>query len=156
MRLQPGRALNIDWLYEVRNSRAFASHPGLAAAVGTLAALQILNPPASGVTVVVYEIYPSIVASGQVNAQLSNTALATLYGTGFNMNAGAAVSVATLRTEQLAGPPGNRIGLMTLPANETRRIGPQWLAVLGAGEGLVALPVETNRAIEASFYWVEF
>lgn len=144
------------WLNELRAGRAFARTEGLGASVGNNSHVQLFNPAASGVTIIVYVLELSLAATGQFEITLYNTALTNLTGVGINLLNGGAAALGQLRWANNAGVLGTRHSTGLLLANTPFSEPVRWCAELGAGEGVVVVPAAVNTGMNATIYWVEF
>lgn len=156
MRISEGPVSNIDWLYEIRNARAFARGTEQVASVGDLSHVQLFNPAASGITIAVHLVIMSVSVAGPVNWVSYDAALTTLAGTGFNLDSGGAASVGEIRNEALVAAGGNAVFTAALLADTATDVLGEWFLLLGAGEGIVTRPGNTNIGNRTSFEWVEY
>jgi len=149
-------AQNIDWLYFLRQGKCFRFGSTLGPSVGVNSQCQLLNPVGSGVTSIVHRIKAAIGTTDFVFLQDSGTPLTTLVGSGRNLSLGGTVSVCKIRTDLVASFPGSQVTKVQLLANTTYPIADDWVALLGAGQGLVLEPSSVNVQIDYEYEWVEF
>lgn len=155
MRVGAGPAQNLDWLYEVRNGRAFALGTTRAAAVAAISEVQLFNPIGSAVTIFLFNWLTAVGAATSVDLRIYNTALATLFGNGVNLKIGGAVSVGEIRTAAPAAQDGTFVTSVVGVANQTLPRWPDWMLELGPGEGALLAPNIVNTALSAYALWVE-
>lgn len=122
----------------------------LGANVSNTTLFQIMNPSGSGKTVIVlglrYQDGSSPAMTNRVRIAQSNTPLATLVGTLYNVNSGGAASVAQIRSEQPAAYPAANALEEWAPAvaqDNTDILRPRF-DVLDQGEGLLIGYITTN------------
>ena len=156
MRIGSGPFLNVDWLYEIRNARGFTRGVSLAASVGNLSEIQLFNPAGSGITTIVHRFFASPSPAQVVNLRQFNTGLATLVGTGFNLNVGGAAAVSEIRTANPAAASGTFWAPIPLDSVTELLIVQEWHAMLGAGEGILLSTDVANVALRVRFEWIEF
>jgi len=156
VRIGSGPFTNLDWLYELRNGRAFGQQGSSGPSVGNLSHVQLLNPAASGVTIILHRIYYRAAAAALLRTNFFNTALSGAPVAGVNLNNGGAAGLGVVRTEDNAAEQGTRFRLLGRPADDTGAPSEEWICVLGAGEGVLVVPSGTNLGISISWEWVEF
>jgi hypothetical protein len=156
MRLQPGRITNLDWLYEVRNSRGFTYAAAVGPVVGNFSHVQLFNPVASPVTMLVRLVVAALLTTGTLLTRTFAAALAGAPAAGVNLNLGAAAGSGVIRVENNVGILGTYIGELPLLANTPLQTAPDWYFMLGAGEGVGFVPAAVNVGVAATFFWVEF
>ena len=143
------------WLNEIRNGRAF----GIAAQVGGVAGeyshLQIMNPVASGVTILIRRCQVCSVSGGGLEAYMYDTPLTNLNSTCLNLLRGAANSVGQLRNQSNAAQLGTLYKRIRTLADDTYDIMAEWDVELGAGEGVLVVPSDVNKQLSATFEFVE-
>ena len=142
------------WLAEIRAGRGFMKGASASAAAGQNPEVQLFNPVASGVTVILRMVLASNSVAVDCSFRQFNTALATLAGEGINLLSGAAAGKGEVRTATPAAIDGTLIGFIDIPASQTIQIAPEWMFELGAGEGLhVAGPLAAS--LRGLFLWNE-
>lgn len=155
MRVAPGPIANLDWLYEIRNGRAFGRQSGAGAVAGEYGQVQLLNPAGSTITVFVYEVQVYRTTAGAIQPTDYATALATLAGAGVNLNLGGAAGQAVVRTGSNAALVGNPFGAKFVPAAQMWQLSQPWIAVLDAGEAVTCQSNTANEAVNTYYRWVE-
>jgi hypothetical protein len=143
------------WLNEIRAGRAFNLWSSLGASVGDNSHIQLINPAGSGITVIVFDILGVLSADGSLRVNTHNVNLTTDIGTGANLLAGGAASVAHVRSVQNAGVLGTLIKQMVVLARSPLRPYRDYSWELGAGEGILVAAAETNMGVNAAFDWIE-
>lgn len=143
------------WLEQLRRGRAFGGGSNGAQVVGEVPLIQILNPAASGVTIILHRVVIQTTTAQQVNLQLSNTALATLQQQGVNLRAGSAAGLGAVRTASAVGAPGTLVNFYLIPVSQAVDLAVESLVELDAGEGVVIAGQTANTVVGAQFFWVE-
>lgn len=149
---------------DVPNNRAFFRGDLQLAVAAQYPHVQLFNPAASGKVVLVDQI-DAWVSLPALSCRIGafNTALATLIGTGFNLNQGAAAAVGVLRRESNVAQLGTLWGYFDISTGVTggyhmhkpgRPLSRPIL--LDAGEGLVVVGDAVNMQLLAGFWWREF
>ena len=144
------------WLNEIRNNRAFHLGSGLAANVGNLGHIQLFNPAASGITVLVGQIDAGVQASRSIHLREHNVALTTLVGTGRNLDIGEGNSLAEIRTVNNAVELGTQLSAYRLEVELMIQVGPKWKHELAEGEGILIVNNLANDGVTANYWWTEF
>lgn len=159
MRIVLGGQINVTaterWYSEVRAGRAFMRGTHVAAAAGALGEVQLFNPAASGITVIVRRATSGALAADRHQVRQYDTALGTLVGTGFNLLSGGAAAAAVIRTATPAAADGTLISEMRLPADALGDILDDWSWELGAGEGVLIVGTTANQVIDVTYFWIE-
>jgi len=160
MRISTGVTVNVSanterWLSEIRSGRAFATAATQAGVAGELSFVQLFNPAASPVTVLTRFAMAWSGTSEEVSVRVYNTALTTLVGNGTNLLDGGAASVAEFRSQSNVADLGAGLASVSIPANDAKEIGREWLVELAPGQGLLVRGNTANTAITGSFFWVE-
>ena len=144
------------WLNELRAGRAFSGGGSLGVSAGNFSQIQLLNPAASSVTVIVHRIRANLSLAGNIEVRTFNTALTTLAQNGVNLLAGAAAGAGAIRTSQPAAQDGTLVRTVRGVAGEGAEVVDTWDWELGAGEGIIVTASATAIEIFAAFWWVEF
>jgi hypothetical protein len=155
MQVNPGPVQSLDWLYEVRNGRAFANRVTQPAVAGEFSHIQLLNPVGSGKVALVrlIDIFPG--GTTPVYYGHYNTALTTDGGAGTNLNNGAAAAACHMRNTTNAALLGTLFWRGDLLANVRNNPFGEWIAQLDAGEGIVVAAGTVNQVLTVSAEWVE-
>jgi hypothetical protein len=161
MRIGYGTSITVPastelWLSEVRAGRCFARGANLAASVGNFSEVQVFNPIASGKTIAIKAINFGSATAGSINIRTFNTALATLVGTGFNLQSGGAAGVGELRTATPAAEDGAFIGPIPAGAGSAVPVDLGWFIELDQGEGILCNHGTANTGITIFYLWREF
>ncbi len=143
------------WFDALIAGQAFAMGASLEPTVGQVNEVQLLNPAASGVTVVVYHANAVVPAGSLAQWNRYDTALATLKAAGTNLLIGGAAGAAQVRTAGPAAADGVEITGIRIqdPAPLTRS--PEWIFQIPQGVGVLATTLGANVRMAAEFYWVE-
>jgi hypothetical protein len=144
------------WLSELRAGRCFARGTNLAASVGNFSEVQLFNPVASGITLAVKAINFGSATAGSINIRSYNTALATLVGTGFNLQSGGTAALGEIRTATPVAEDGTFIGPIPAGAGAAVPVDLGWFIELGAGEGVLCNHGTANTGITIFYLWREF
>jgi hypothetical protein len=155
MDIHGGQALNLDWLYEVRNGRAFCRDVAQAAVAGEYSHCQILNPIGNSKTLLVYRLLPAKSVTGSITFRRYDTALTTSATAGVNLKVGGATATAEIRQQTAVGALGTGICSPYLLANTSTPVFPDWLCELSAGKGVLFNNNTANELLAAVFFWVE-
>lgn len=155
MNIGQGSSANLEWLYEIRNGRAFGGGSSTGVVVAEIGHIQLLNPVGSTKTAEVFVAWgrPGALATMQLN--FYDTALTTDVGTGTNLKSGGAASSAHIRKQTNPTALGTLLDRRNVPANTDNQLGPTWCASLAAGQGLVVIDTNTGEGAAGYFYWVE-
>lgn len=125
------------WYRALDLSSCFAGGANLTPGAGNIGSVQLFNPLASGVIVRTRQIIVSRVSgAGILHVRLGATALTTDNGSLFNMNSGAAVSVARIRTQSSGALLGNESMILNAPDAGSLIVLDQIGYRLNAGQGL--------------------
>ena len=143
------------WLNEIRAGRGFVHSVRLAASVGNNGHVQLFNPAASGITVLVKRLSHSSGGAPLAHMTQHNTELTTDAGAGVNLLSGGGAAAAHLRSVDNSGVLGTIIGNHEIPATTPLLWFDDWFMELGEGEGLVAVNGSVNVSINATFFWIE-
>jgi hypothetical protein len=160
MRISFGGSITVPsqserWFSEIRASRAFTRGGNLGASVGNFSEFQLLNPAASGKTIDIYRMLADTVVNDGLYMRTHNTALATLVGTGINLQAGGPAGVGELRTAQPAALDGTAVSLINTAAFAVVEMTSVWSWELDPGEGVLVATGNVNEAAACLFYWNE-
>jgi hypothetical protein len=150
-----GALLNVDWLYYMRQGKGFGRGASLAASVGNIGHVQLLNPAASGVTILLKNILVGAQAQQAPTLRTYDTALATLVGAGVNLSLGGAAGQGVIRTDVPAAGVGTLMYPFELPAFQNLNPFGDWIAVLAQGKGILVQGGAANLLIDCTFCWVE-
>mgnify|MGYP001590096182 CR=1 FL=1 len=156
MRLQPGRQQNIDWLYELRNGRAYQGYATQAAVAAQYPHVQLFNPAASGKTIIVRLAKVFSTALQNIHQRLYDTALATNQANVQNLLSGGAAAVGQTRSATDVAILGTAFGNFGAVADESRDLFGEWVCVLAAAQGFLVNGATVNTQLSATFQWVEF
>lgn len=160
MRVQPAGAISVTtstefWLAELQAGRCFAAGGIQGPTAANNSHVQLFNPVASGVTLLVRALYASLSVAGSIQIGFYDTALTTLNGNALNLLRGAAVSVAEARRQDNVGVLPSVLMEMQLGAAQVLQLDSMWLCQLGPGTGFVAVAKTVNVGITAQFVWRE-
>ena len=144
-----------QWYAQIRASRAFVLGGAQASVGGQYGHVQILNPAATGVNVIVYSILAGKTTAGAILVHRYDTALATLIGQGVNLLAGGAAGLAAVRSGSNAAQLGTQMVEATSAAMAFVPIMPGWSVQLGPTQGIVVLTDIVNERVTATFEWIE-
>lgn len=143
------------WFTEIRRGRGFVGGVFNGASAGNFSEIQLRNPAASGVTLLVRDIVLTVSATNHIDLRDHDAALATLGATGTNLLKGAAAANGQVRTATPAARDGTVILSFRLAGDTPLRPVPDWLFELGAGEGFLFTPNVVNVGLTATFAWIE-
>ena len=159
MRVGLGGAVTVTaterWLAEIRSGRAFTRGGFSGPTAATLSHLQLFNPAASGVTIIIRAVIVAVSATGLVAIVTHNTALTTLVGAGVNLLAGGAAGLGELRSLDNAVQLGTIADRLSLIADTPSDVVPEWFFELGAGEGILVNSENANVRTIATYHWIE-
>ncbi len=142
------------WLNEIRAGRGFALGDNQAAGAGLLSQIQLINPAASGVTILVRRVTASKPTAGAMLLKTHNVGLATDVGAGVNLLAGAAAGAGHVR--EVAGAEiGNSVSRFQVPANTPIELVIDWSWEIGEGEGIVVVDLTANETPTVTYEWAE-
>lgn len=144
------------WYRQIGNSQAFCRAYSNPASAGNRNQIQLFNPAASSVTVVVRLMFIGSTTAQEIDVNQDNTAATNLLSTGINLNSGAAAATAQVRYANPAGEPGTTLCVYELVANQSILAVPDWFIQLGAGEGVSVVALTTNTQLACTFMWTEF
>lgn len=143
------------WYSEIRRGRAFCNSTQVAAVAATYGHIQLFNPAASGVLIIVRAIITSFTSAQKSFVGIHNTALTTAVNNGVNLLNGGAAGLGAVRTQTNATQLGNLIARAIVPANDAYTYALDWFMELDAGEGCIATLDNQNVAMDATFFWIE-
>ena len=143
------------WLSEIRAGRAFTGGVSIASSVGDNTHIQLLNPAASGVTILVRRLVAAPKGVDAHSVRTHNTALTTLSMNGVNLLAGGTAGLGAIRTVNNAGLLGTLARAFTLLTDTPFDLIREWDFELGAGEGILIVPGSTNNGLAAFYDWIE-
>lgn len=155
MRIGEGPNANLDWLYEVRNGRAFMAGAQLGGTAAEFGMWQLFNPAGSGITIFINRIWARVGATMNVELFSFNTALTTLRMNGANLQNGGAAGLGQLRNQTNVAKLGDIIGSVYCITDENVPWPGEWLGVLEEEEGVQVTATVVNLAINANFLWSE-
>lgn len=158
MRTNPGTgtvSTTERWFDEIRRGRAFALGTLAGPTAANISHVQLFNPVASLVTIIVYAVWhtENTLSTNDINTH--NVALTTLVGNGVNLLSGGAAASGELRTQDNAVQLGTRFATLTLNANDARLFILPWLIELGAGKGVLVTHRVVNQQLSTTFFWIE-
>ncbi len=143
------------WLDNLRRALSFAGGRLVSALAANFSEVQLINPAASGVVVLVYKANVGAPAGVTVQLRSHGANLTTDAGAGTNLDIGGAAAASHVRTDQVGAASGALISELHRPTNTDVDRFPLWLAQLDAGEGIVITTDAVNQAVSAEFFWVE-
>jgi len=160
MRISTGVTVNVSanterWLSEIRTGRAFTRGTGLAAVAANNGHVQLLNPAASGVNLIVRGIKFAVNVLGEIRVARYDTALGTLVGNGLSLLAGGTAALAEIRTATNVGALGTLMRQIPALASTSVELSPEWWIELGPGEGVVGIDMTVNDTVYGNFDWIE-
>lgn len=159
MRVGLGGAVTVTaterWLSELRAGRAFLRGATQTAVAAQFSHVQIRNPAASGVILLVRQIYASSAAAMAVALADRDAVLGGGANLGFNLLKGAAAGLGEVRTEANAAQLGTAHASFDLPAGQLTPLIPEWGYELGAGEGVLVFGGTVNVQLSVTYFWVE-
>jgi len=160
MKISTGVTVNVSanterWLSELRAGRCFGGTGSIASVAAQNAHVQIFNPIASGITVLVRNLWADPFTASTIVVTHYNTALANLSTTTVNLLSGGAAPVAEIRAANNAGLLGSIFFGQAFPPSLVQQVAADWVTELGPGEGLTFALVTVNIALEVSFQWNE-
>ena len=144
------------WLNEIRAGRAFTFVGRIGPTAANFSHVQLVNPAASGITVVVYAIKTGDNVNAEIEVRTHNAELTNDIGAGVNLLSGGAAAAAHIRTEDNVALQGTLIERFPLLAGTPHEIVSGWHMELGAGEGLLIVPDGSNQRCFGNFRWIEF
>lgn len=155
--ISSGSASGIDWLTELRAGRAFAGFDNSPATASNISMVQLFNPAASGVNVLVRHFRSEAGASALIEMRFFDTLFANLGPVPKNLLSGGAASQARTRnrinTVGLGDPAFAEFSMIT--NSEDPRLGGEWVAELAPGKGFHLSGTSVNVFLRTSFWWVE-
>ena len=149
-------AQNIDWLYYLRQGKCFFGGTTLAASVGNVSIVQLFNPVASGLTILLRMYSMSVDVAGAVVTGEYNVALTTNAGNVGPLLFGGAAPVGQIRTQNPVGNLGGTRWPIDLLASTVFVTQPDWYALLPAGQGFNLQTLATNTRLRVGVLWAEF
>jgi hypothetical protein len=155
MQLVPGLAQNLDWAYYLRQGKAFSAIGAQTAVGGQNSHVQLWNPAASGVVLLVYNLTIATPAAGFVFGGTYNAALTTQNNQGRNLLLGGANGVCYTRTQSNAGGLPFNAKMYAVPANTNTLPPLPWICVVPQGQGLTFYHNTVNVELDLEFTWVE-
>lgn len=156
MQIIPGAAVNVDWLYQVRNGRGFTAGTTLGPSPGNYSEIQLLNPAASGKTALVHVVLAAVAVASIIQLNTFDTGLTTDAGAGVNLLLGGAAGVCHIRTDQPAARDGTFVFNYPVAAGIPVPVSNDWYFQLGQGKGFLLCPGIVNVQIGVTFMWAEF
>lgn len=159
MRLEPGAQINVTaterWFTEIRAGRAFTRGLHLAASVGNVSEIQLLNPAASGVAAIIRSIKVGLSVADRVHLRTYDTALGTAVGAGFNLLAGGTAAKGLIKSANPAAEDGTLIEEYRALVDVTQEFVTDWGWELAAGKGILIATLSANEALAVTFKWIE-
>jgi len=160
MRINTGLSISVQantdlWQSEVFAARGFVRGASNPASVGNISEIQLFNPIGSGKTIRVKRVFSANGATFAANIRSHNTALATLVGSGFNLQFGSAAGVGEIRTATPVAEDGTLIAPWFATGSTTVEVFSDWATQLDAGEGLIVSGGGANIQVITDFYWNE-
>jgi hypothetical protein len=143
------------WLDALRDGRAFAKSAFVGALAGNFSEVQLKNPAASGVAVLLFRSNVVVGAGGNMVMRHHEADLVTDTGTGVNLLAAGAVSAAHFRTAQVAAMDGTQIISVDPTVQNFSQGLPSWLVEIAPGEGAVFTTGAVNVNIGVAVFWLE-
>ncbi len=160
MRINLGTQASVSasdqWLTYVKAGQAFNLGVLQAAVAAALGQIQLLNPVASGKTVLVRSLILEADVNSPVDIAEYDTALVTDAGAGRNLLRGGAAAVAHVRQQTSAALVGTVAYNSSILASSPFRPVDNWFYILAPGNGLVAQGEAANIAVRAYFQWAEY
>jgi hypothetical protein len=145
-----------DWLTYVKQGKAFFGGTRQGASVGNFSIVQLFNPVASGVTVLVRQAVTIGEALNDLTIWSDTSARGSLDRNGQNCKFDGSASVAQIRVATVAASVGTSILHFQPLANTAVPIGYDWFALLPAGYGVDMYYNAVNLAMGAFFQWAEY
>lgn len=145
-----------SFLEELLRGRAFVGGGTQGGAGGTFSHIQLFNPLASGVTVIVTSITASQGSGLDLIVAVNTAALTTNITTVGNQLAGGVAPVATLNSENNAVQQGTIVSRepQSGTTNIVNIVKGSFFA-LEPGNGVLVNPVNQGNTLEASYSWLE-
>lgn len=143
------------WLNEIRAGRAFAAGTTFGADPGENSHVQVFNPAASGITVIMRRALINGGVDSMYEIATHNVALTTLIGQGVNMLSGGGASLAEWRSQSIAGLSGTQFGRVSLLAETTFEMMKDWQIELGEGEGVLIRQLIVAQNVRVTMEWIE-
>jgi hypothetical protein len=144
------------WEGNVLAGKAFGISGNIAGVAAQLTVIGLMNPPASGKTVIIKKMVIECAAAGIVPITTLVGNLGAGQSQGVNISTGALSSVARLNYVNQAGSPGgNNIQLINVVAGVDYIID-NLMYVVPAGSVVYTTSVGGNQAMVVSFNWIEF
>lgn len=143
------------WLEEIRAGRAFVRGGERSEVGGQFAHIQLINPAASGITVIVYSAISDLSAGDRTHLVTHNAQLTGLIGLGVNLLSGGNAGAGMVRSENNAVAQGTSIALRIATSSFPIEWFPGWGFELGEGEGILLRAGLVNTRIGATFKWIE-
>lgn len=150
-----------EWANHLRNDRAFQFQTSQTGAAGQVGTVQLFNPAASAVDVLVFGAWGRLSVAGNLDVGFDGVAAATFVLNGRNLRAGGAASVAEIRRSSTVVEPGTLFtthradGTSVYAAGGGKDTESGLVCILPPGQGLDF--TTNNVAVEtwALFRWAE-
>jgi len=160
MRVNTGLTVSVSanterWLSEMRAGRGFGGFLNQVAVAAQNSHIQLFNPVASGITVIVRLVLFASVAAQGVHVSHHNTALTTLGATSRNLLSGGAAPVAEVRSQTNAGELGSQFLGLNAAAATQLQVNAEWFTEVGAGEGVLISGASVNVELLGNWLWME-
>jgi hypothetical protein len=158
MRIAFGGGLTVSaeerWFTEIRAGRAFHGGAISGAQAGNITKFQLLNPAASGITVIVYKMGLHQGTTGRISLAEHGTALTTNV-TAYNLLQGGNAPSATFNYVRDANAYGTVRSYHNSLADVWHWFHAPWSYELGEGEGVHLFHSTVNDPAAAEFLWIE-
>ena len=159
MRISFGGGLTVSaegrWLTELRAGRAFARNKVKTGAAGNYAHIQLINPAASGVICLVYEVRVSTTATQRTFGGTYDTACTDDDGAGISLLSHGATGGCHVRSQDNNARFGVDFAENDNLARSPLLICPPWSIELAEGEGFIVTPENVQTLLSTSFFWIE-
>ena len=143
------------WYAEVRAGRAYHRGTTVAPAAAEFGEIQLLNPAASGVNIIVKHTISNLGVAGQIQCREFSTALLTLAGLGANLLFGGAAGLGAVRTAVPLAADGTLVSTYAAATSPATVPIPDWFYELGPGEGILFVAGTVGISIACAYHWIE-
>lgn len=159
MKVNAGSLITVSglqqWYNAIRAGRAFSRRTSRTAVAAEFAHVQLFNPAASGVTLLVRRITVRVGTTAATYVNLYSVELTTLVGAGYNLQVGAAAGLGVTRTQSNAVQLGNTVRDVYVTTTEDRTVQEDYFCELPANTGILVNHEAQNSLIVACFEWEE-
>ncbi len=159
MRINIGLASTVTaterWFEEIRAGRAFGGASEITSTAGKVPAVQLINPAASGKTILVHRMVISTGVNQTIETYHDDVQRALNGPTKRNLLSGGAAPVGLIRVEDILGPAGTQWHRHLVSANVPTDLFPVWTGELQPGRGITFFGTTVVSKLIGGFFWVE-